>query len=112
MAKKKHPNSMVSDFFHGRVLSSDLFTRHWLLITTVMVVIVLYITDKYENQTSMEEIRRLNTELEIAKTECVRERSEFMSRTRESSMQRLVDSLALGLNVQERPPFKLNSEDI
>lgn len=110
MAKKKQSRSIVSNFFHGRVLSSDIFTRHWLFITTVMVVIVLYITDKYENQTSMEEIRRLNAQLEIAKTECVRERSTFMSRTRESSMQHLVDSLALGLNVQDRPPFNLKSK--
>lgn len=112
MAKKKRKSSSIlTNVIHGKVLSSDIFTRHWLFITTLMGVIVLYITDKYENQTSMEEIRRLNTELEIAKTECVRERSEFMSRTRESSMQALVDSLKLGLHVQNRPPFKLNSKD-
>lgn len=112
MAKKKRkPTTVLQHLVHGRVVSSDLFTRHWLFILTLMAVIVLYITDKYENQTSMEEIRRLNTVLEIAKTECVRERSEFMSRTRESSMQSLVDSLSLGLHVQDRPPFKLSHKN-
>ncbi len=74
-----------------------------------MVVLALaYITNKYSCQTLMEEERRLTERLEIVKTERVRMRSIYMGRTRESSMQHLADSLHLGLNIQERPPFKLS----
>ncbi len=107
---KKQKQSLLHTILRGRVLSSDLFTRHWLFVITLLAVVMLYITDKYENQTSMEEIRRLNGVLEVAKTECVRARSAFMSRTRESRMQHLVDSLSLGLYVQDCPPYKLPSE--
>lgn len=107
---KKEKNSILRTVLRGRVLSSDIFSRHWLFIVTLMVVVMIYITDKYENQTSMEEIRRLNGVLEVAKTECVRARSTFMSRTRESHMQHLVDSLSLGLYVQDRPPYQLTSD--
>ncbi|MDE5838699.1 MAG: hypothetical protein K2H39_06570, partial [Paramuribaculum sp.] len=65
---------------------------------------------KYNCQTKMEEIQRLNTELEIVKTERLRVRSAYMSSTRESSMQQLIDSLGLNLRVQDRPPFKLGSK--
>ncbi len=58
----------------------------------------------------MEEIRRLETELEIVKTERLRVRSAYMSNTRESSMQHLIDSLGLNLRVQDRPPFKLEKK--
>ena len=53
----------------------------------------------------METIQKLERDLEIVKTESVRERSEYMSRTRESSIKELVDTLHLGLDVQEQPPF-------
>lgn len=99
--------SFFGQLMYGRVVSSDFFAHNWLAVFTVIVMILIYITNKYHNQTKMEEIRALNRELEIVRTERVRERSLYMSRTRESSMQQLVDSLHLGLCVQDAPPFKL-----
>ena len=55
----------------------------------------------------METIRSLQKELEVAKTERVRAKSIYMSRIRESSMQHMVDSLGLGLTIQEQPPYRL-----
>lgn len=91
----------------GRVLSLDFFRSHWGLIAVVIGFLLLYITNKYYCQTSMEQIRALNRELELVKTERVREKSIYMSRTRESAMQELIDSLGLGLSVQTRPPYKI-----
>ena len=59
----------------------------------------------------METIQRLERELEVAKTERIREKSTYMSRIRESRMQHKVDSLRLGLTVQEQPPFRLRIND-
>ena len=53
----------------------------------------------------MEEVRRLDHELEIVKAERVRVKSDYMSRVRESSMQELVDTFHLGLSVAENPPY-------
>ena len=55
----------------------------------------------------MEEIRSLTRQLEIVETERVRAKSNYMSRIRESRMQARVDSLRLGLTVQEQPPFRI-----
>ena len=55
----------------------------------------------------METIQRLQTELEVAKTERIREKSAYMSSIRESVMQHKIDSLGLNLTVQEQPPYKI-----
>lgn len=68
---------------------------------------MVYITNRYQCLTRMEEIRKLEHELEIVQTERIRERSEYMSRIRESSMQELVNTMHLNLRVQDKPPYRL-----
>ena len=108
--KKDQKPSFIKRIRQGEVLSSDFFARNWLTVFAGVLVVMLYITNKYTCQTKMEEIRRLETELEIVKTERLRVRSAYMSNTRESSMQHLIDSLGLNLRVQDRPPFKLEKK--
>ncbi len=100
--------SFISRLLYGQVISVDFFLRHWLVIFTALAIIMMYITNKYNTQTKMEEIRVLTRELEIVKTERIRVRSAYMSRIRESEMQQLVDSIGLGLSVSEQPPYKLS----
>ena len=104
--ENENPNLIVR-IRSGQIISSDFFAHNWLSVFTCVMVIMFYITNKYNCQTKMEEINRLRTELEIVKTERLRVRSTYMSNSRESYMQHLIDSLGLNLHVQERPPFKL-----
>lgn len=104
----KRRTSIVRSAINGRMLSLDFFSRHWLWVLMVVVMLMIYITSRYTCQTQMEDIQRLTRELEVAKTERVREKSIYMSRIRESQMQRMVDSMRLGLTVQEQPPYRLS----
>lgn len=104
-------DSLMLRALHGRILSMDFFRRHWLPVLGVVAMLMIYITNRYTCQTQMETIQRLERELEVAKTERIREKSSYMSRIRESKMQQKVDSLRLGLTVQERPPFRLSVSD-
>lgn len=103
-------NSLMLRALHGRVLSTDFFRRHWLPVLGVVAMLMIYITNRYTCQTQMETIQRLERDLEVAKTERIREKSTYMSRIRESKMQQKVDSLRLGLTVQERPPYRLSTK--
>ncbi|MCF0219638.1 MAG: hypothetical protein HUK14_07630 [Muribaculaceae bacterium] len=108
MTKKKTKTGIfegVRKFWHGQLISSDFFARHWLAIVIGFLFIMSYISTKYVCQTRMEEIKKLEKELEIAETESVRERSVYMGRTCESAMQELVDSMHLNLQIQEQPPY-------
>lgn len=103
-------SSLFSRVFHGQILSLDFFVKNWLLVLTGLVLIMMYITNKYNTKTKMEEVRALKTELQIVKTERIRVRSDYMSRIRESGMQELVDSFGLGLTIRERPPFSVTND--
>lgn len=103
-------SSLLGRMFRGQVISSDFFARHWLPTLVVCLVIMVYITTKYYCQTSMERIAKLTTELEVVENEKSHERSAYMGRIRETSMQRMVDSLGLDLRVQPQPPYKMKDE--
>ena len=92
----------------GQLLTVEFFARHWLKIAVSMVMILVYISNKYQCQTSMVLIKKYERELEIVKNQSVTERGRYMGKTRESSMQELVDSLHLDLRKQEQPPFKIS----
>lgn len=100
--------SIMRRALHGRMLSLDFFSRHWLWVLTIVVMLMIYITSRYTCQTQMEDIQRLTRELEVAKTERVREKSVYMSRIRESQMQHLADSMRLGVTIQEQPPYRIS----
>jgi len=99
----------VDDIAHGRFLTSRLFKRYFFAVLLIVVLIMMSISVRYDCVTGMETIAALRTKLEVVRTELQRERSAYMSTTRESAMQQRVDSLGLGLGIQQRPPFKIKA---
>ena len=99
--------SYLRRLFRGQVISSDFFARHWLSTLIFLIVIMVYITTKFTYRTNLEKIAALEKQLEIVQNESSRERSSFMSRIRETTMQQLVDSLGLNLRVQPPPPYTI-----
>jgi hypothetical protein len=110
-AQKQKKQSLTARVLYGNVVSSEFFSRHWMKIFILVVLVMIYISNKYQCMTSMENIKKLEAELEVAKTERIRERSTYMSRIRESAMQELVDTVMPGLAVQEQPPYELSNSD-
>lgn len=110
MSKTTHNVSALESMrraLHGQIISVEFFKRHWLGVLCIVVLLLMYISTKYICQTRIEKIDKLNRELEVVKTERVRVRSEYMGRTSESAMQHMVDSLHLGIESRERPPYLL-----
>jgi hypothetical protein len=101
----------VGNVVNGKYVTSKFFRRH--LFTTVMFIwlSISLISVRFDCVTCMETISSLKTKLEVVRTETQSERSKYMTSTRESSMQHLVDSLKLGLSVQEQPPYTINYEE-
>ena len=110
-SRARRKDNIFRRVLHGRMLSIDFFRRNWLVVLAAMIMLMVYITNRYKCQTQMETIRTLNKELEVAKTERVRAKSAYMSRIRESSMQHMVDSLRLGLTIPEQPPFRISGKN-
>lgn len=97
----------VGRILRGQLITSDFFVNNAVALAFGVLVLLGYISSKYEMQTRMETLRKYNNELETVRAERVRARSLYMGRIRESSMQQLVDSLHLGLHIQDRPPYEL-----
>ncbi len=108
--KAPRRDSFMLRALHGRIISIDFFRRNWLVVLAAVLMLMVYITNRYKCQTQMESIRTLERELEVAKTERIRAKSAYMSRIRESSMQHMVDSLRLGITVQDQPPFRISKD--
>lgn len=99
---------LVSRTVYGRLLSLEFFKRHWLAIFMCVLLVMIYISNKYSFQTRMETVNSLRNELGVIRTEFIRERSTYMSAIRESAMRDRLDSIGLDLTYQVQPPFQLS----
>lgn len=112
---KKSPRHNVGTFslrvFLGDIISSSFFGKNKFSILIIISLIIFFTAIKYECQTRMETISRLEKELAIVKSEGIREQSLYMSRTRESMMSALVDTMHLDLAIQDEPPFILHYDE-
>lgn len=91
----------------GRIVDGHFFVNHWIQIFTIIAMVLVYITNRYSCQRSMEQIRTLRSRLEVVETESFRIRGIYMSRIRESAMRERLDSLGIPLSVQNQPPYHL-----
>lgn len=100
----------TANFRQGGSIRIDFFLKHGLQLFLILVLLMAFISSKYQCMTKMEEIAKLEQDLTVVKTERIRERSHYMSRIRESAMQQLVDTVRPGLTIQEQPPFRLTAD--
>ena len=104
---KKKKGSVISSAVRGRWLSTRFFSRNWGIILALVVLVMIYITNRYQCLTAMENIQKLNKELEVIKSERIRQKSEYMNAIREKTMQKSIREAGLDLTHREQPPFNL-----
>lgn len=104
---KKKKGSVISSAVRGRWLSTRFFSRNWGIILALVVLVMIYITNRYQCLTAMENIQKLNKELEVIKSERIRQKSEYMNAIREKTMQKSIRNAGLDLIHRDQPPFKL-----
>lgn len=108
---KKNSPTWVDDVRYGRSLSMEFFKKNaWLLMVFVVAMLSL-MGLRYKTKTKMEEIKKLENELQLAESSKLQEKAAYMSLIRETEMRRLVKEKGLGLDFQERPPFELELDN-
>ncbi|MDE6099148.1 MAG: hypothetical protein K2G24_09695 [Muribaculaceae bacterium] len=103
----QHISKATERLAQGRVVSSHFFRKYMVQTVLVVVLLMIYIANRYDCVTGMEKITRLRTQYQVVRTQLQRERSTYMTSIRESAIQQKADSLGLGLAVQQQPPYKL-----
>lgn len=96
---------------HARWLSTSFLTRHWGVILATVVLLLIYMTNRYQCVTEMETIQRLEKELQIVKSERIRAKSDYMSSIREESLLNLLHERGINIVVREQPPYTLEMDD-
>ncbi|MBP3737962.1 MAG: hypothetical protein J6I72_02785 [Muribaculaceae bacterium] len=91
-------------------LSLDFFRRNFLFIIFITGLMLMYIGNKFECQSKMQEVMTLRTELENAKTDCVNASAKYNSMIRESQMKAFVDTMHIDLTNPECPPYYLTKK--
>lgn len=104
---KNRRDSLLLRTIHGKLFTVEFLSRNWKTILMVTAMIIVFIYNKYSCKTKIETSIRLQEQYDIVRSEFVRERSTYMSRTRESGMQQMIDSLHLDLQVQTIQPFTI-----
>lgn len=105
--KKEKKRGGAGSVLHGRWLSTSFLSRHWGLILSFVILIMIYITNRYQCITTIETIDALKQELQVVKSERIRVKSEYMSAIREAAMKERLSRLGIRLSVREQPPFRL-----
>ncbi len=88
----------------GDTLDSRFFKRHFFITSFSVLCCLLFISSRFEHDTTANTIRSLNRQINIERTYKQQELSRYHTLTRESAMRALVDSLNLGLDVPEASP--------
>lgn len=101
----------VADVRYGRSVSLDFFRRNAWLLMVFIVSILSLMGLRYKTKTKMEEIKKLNIELQRAESSKLQEKASYMSLIRETEMRRLVEEKGLGLQFQEFPPYELTLDN-
>lgn len=88
----------------GDGVSSRFFKKHFFITGFILLGCVLMIAMRFQCLTSDNTIDALKRQIAVMETEKQKERSRYMTMTRESAMTHLVDSLRLGLSIPDEHP--------
>lgn len=105
---KTKKSSVIGRAVRGRWLSTHFFSRNWGIILALVILVMIYITNRYQCLTAMENIQKLNKELEVVKSERIRQKSEYMNSIREKTMQKSIREAGLDLTHRDQPPYRLH----
>lgn len=98
----------IKDFYQGRLISHDWLLKHWKKIAVVMILLLVYISNRYTCQQKIAEIGRLQRELTEKRYEALSISSKLMGTSRQSQVKMLIDNQGLDLEESNQPPFKLS----
>ena len=82
----------VKDIFLGRFISNDILIRQWKRILVIVILLFIYISNRYTCQQKITQIGELQKHLVDV---------------RYSQVEKLIESKGLDLHESKQPPFKL-----
>lgn len=95
----------------GSVLTEDFFVKNTVFIAVVLVLMVLYISSRYNYIEQMSKIESLQKELKDAKYEYQTVSSQLTAVSRQSQVIKLVEQDQLGLEISSKPSYQIMEKE-
>lgn len=96
---------MIRSLLGGDILAHDFFKRQANLLILIVILVILYIDNRYSSQQELIEIDRLKKELVEAKYDALAVTSELTVRSRQSRIEKLIATEGTPLTVSTTPPY-------
>lgn len=93
--------------FGGNVLTEDFFAKNLAFILVLVVVMILFISQRYTVLQRISEMERLKVELKDAKFESLNISSDLTELSRLSQIEKMVEQYGLELKVTNEPVYHI-----
>ena len=87
----------MTDIFKGRGISNEVLINRWRSIAVFMILVLIYISNRYTCQQKIAEIGSLEKQLTDIRYEALTLSSELMGSSRQSQVQALIESKVISL---------------
>ncbi|MBP1618303.1 MAG: hypothetical protein H6Q14_2130 [Bacteroidetes bacterium] len=95
----------------GSVLTEDFFVKNTFFIAIILILMVLYISNRYNYIEQVSKIESLQKELKDAKYEYQTVSSRLTAISRQSQVIKLVEQDQLGLEISNKPSYEINTKE-
>ena len=96
----------IRDLFQGLHVK-DIFLGRWKRILVIVILLFIYISNRYTCQQKITQIGELQKQLVDVRYEALTLSSKLMGSSRQSQVEKLIESKGLDLHESKQPPFKL-----
>jgi len=103
--KKIKKGTALKNILGGDILATDFFRRQAGLMFLVMVLVIVYINNRYECQLQLIEIDNLKKQLTDIKYDALTRSSELMERSRQSRIEEYIATKESDLQTSTNPPY-------
>jgi hypothetical protein len=108
-AKKKSGKRLTLLYvLGGGILKEDVIVKHMKLIIFIVLLVFVYIGNRYTCMRKLRDIDRLQRELRDVRFEALSVTSELTGSRRQSQIESLVEEFGLSLSISAPPPYELH----
>ncbi len=93
--------------FGGNVLTEDFFSRNLTFIVVLVLVMILFISQRYTVLQKISEVERLKVELKDARLESLNISSDLTEISRQGEVEKMIQRYGLDLEVTSEPVYKI-----
>jgi cell division protein FtsL len=108
--KVKDVKNRVMRVLSGAILTEGFFVENIRFFVVIIIIVILYISNRYSCISKMAEIETLKTELKDAKYESLTISSQLTGMSRQGQVRSLIEKNGLDLNVPTEPAYKVEDE--